>query len=167
MIWGMDEYTIKKGRHSCNKFFRFVPFFYDTLSYDVCFTESCLYNIEDNDKYDINKLFGFSRGWHHKNSARFGWNCIDGKINIYAYCYVDGERKYKEVCSVNILTNYQMSINDFGSFYLFSVYSNRNINEVIIEKNKTTSFGYKLYPYFGGNKKSPQKIKILMKELDF
>ena len=45
------------------------------MSCEVSFTESCRYNV-GKDQSDINKLFGFSVGMHHKNSVRVGWRYV-------------------------------------------------------------------------------------------
>ena len=45
------------------------------MSCEVVFTESCRYNV-GKDQSDINKLFGFSIGMHHKNSVRVGWRYV-------------------------------------------------------------------------------------------
>ena len=47
------------------------------------------------DDEDINKLCGFSYGWHHNDSFRIGWKpdfAIPGMINLYAYWYNKGKR---------------------------------------------------------------------------
>ena len=52
---------IERGKHTTEKFrFPFKLFLKDeiTLTREYIFTESCLYNLGDNDDKDINKLFG-------------------------------------------------------------------------------------------------------------
>jgi len=90
----MKKAIIREGRHRSNISF-FVPFINKCMmSYSVVFTNSCEYDLVNNDQYDINKIFGLSFGLHHKNSARFGWrwNTEKKKIEILAYVYVNGKR---------------------------------------------------------------------------
>lgn len=90
----------------------------------VKFLDSCIYEFNDVDDYDFNKLFGLSftllprirsktwaggkdtRTWfsignyivikpHHWNSIRFVWNCLEGKIAMAPYVFKNGERVNK------------------------------------------------------------------------
>lgn len=158
-------FNIKKNSHWSNKlFYKLLNFFnYDErLSYIVKFNSSCLYHIETVDKYDINKLFGFSSGFnHHKNSARFGWNSVNDKILLFAYCYVNGKRVSEFIKDISIDEEYKMIILDKKSHYLFTLISSNDIiTQTKIEKPKDFKVGYKLWPYFGGNLKAPQNISI-------
>ena len=69
------------------------------------FTDSCLFDLHDEDQWDVNKLFGFSIGYHHKTSFRFGWRpkLDSGRIEIVGYEYNDGIRqKTMPICEVEI-----------------------------------------------------------------
>ena len=72
----------------------------------ISFNKDCLYDLEDEDQLDQNKLFGFSTSLnhHHNNSMRFTWkaNLKLGKIDIFACEYLDGEKKYEFLRSVDI-----------------------------------------------------------------
>ena len=61
----------------------------------VYFFPNCTYQLSEN--YDqVNKLYGFSEGFHHWNSARTGWRCVDGEnIELLAYSYINGKRIIK------------------------------------------------------------------------
>ncbi len=65
-----------------------------TITKDFIFEQSAIYQFNDEDQHDVNKLFGFSVGWHHKNSYRFGWRPSADltKIEIVAYEYRNGVR---------------------------------------------------------------------------
>lgn len=148
------------------------------------FTDSCKYNIPE---HGINKLFGFSFGWHHDNSVRFGWKFIEGsshlpnltypdKIEICAYLYVDGNRREQRICEVNINQLYTYHIeyyiaNRSNHMVTLWVRSNLDISEGNTNYQKFTytlpnnipKWGYKLFPYFGTEGKThraPHKIKI-------
>ena len=60
-----------------------------TISKDFMFTDSCLY---DQNITQVNKLWGFSVGLFTNprvESFRFGWNCKNGKIQIFEYVEKD------------------------------------------------------------------------------
>tara|TARA_R110000751_G_scaffold298951_2_gene409205 strand:- start:522 stop:1031 length:510 start_codon:yes stop_codon:yes gene_type:complete len=137
----------------------------------VTFDKSSIYQFRTEDQYDINKLFGLSYGLHHTNSARFGWRSLgkfSTKIEILAYCYVDGKRVESDddllVTLVNINEEYRYQlITDYDN-YGFVVYNNKNeiVGSKFIPHNKLPLWGYKLYPYFGGNNPAPHDITIKM-----
>jgi hypothetical protein len=162
MKWSLQEVIIKKGKHYSSQIFRFIPFLKNKLCYDVCFTDTCLYDLNNSNNYAINKLFGFSRGFHHKNSARIGWNCLNNKIYVYAYCYIQGKRVVKKIGNLDICEIYHMSIEDLGDKYIFIIYDKNKYLSCEIQKEKTCSIGYRLFPYFGGVETAPHDIVILM-----
>lgn len=133
------------------------------------FTESCLYDLKDEDQHDVNKLFGFSIGWHHKTSFRFGWRAIleTKQIEVVAYEYHDNVRQ----ATIPIG---RIEINKWYEFVLGylplidrSVYqvNNADYTELqisnCVEVKKDWGLGYTLGVYFGGNETAPQDIIIL------
>jgi hypothetical protein len=136
------------------------------LAYKVIFHENTLYNDTSVDKLDVNKLFGYSEMNHKKNSARFGWNCLNGKINIYAYCYVDGVRVIKFIGVIKTNKTYNMILKETKTKYVFSVISEDSVfNRIDVIKTKNHWFGYNLWPYFGGNKTAPHDMNIELKKI--
>lgn len=137
------------------------------------FDKECIYKLESN--YDqINKLYGFSSGYHHHNSARFGWRCIDGKtIEILAYCYLNGKRVSKSIINIEPEDWAVFSIQNKSDKYVFRVMSNKTPGKIcIINKERgglkyqiLKLFIYKLYPYFGGIVPSPKKMSISIVDL--
>lgn len=158
----MKKYTFKKG-----KFYRtclsFWPYFKrSSVILEAKFDESCLYHFEAPDTLDINKLYGLSQGIHHKNSARFGWRCVDNKsIEIVTYCYVDGVR-LPEVILGSVAPNEtcRLTLKVTPTKYYFKMESFSGTNIVNVDKIHTTTFGYTLYPYFGGNNPAPHKMSL-------
>ena len=57
----------------------------------VVFDQTCLYDMPNPDRHDINKLFGVGFGDHNNNSARFGWNSNNGRIDLFAFVHKDGK----------------------------------------------------------------------------
>jgi len=164
-------YTIKKDKHSSGFNFGFTR--RNIIRFNAILFDSCLYDIKDNDDYDINKLFGFSTSYfHHKNSARIGWRCNASKqIELFAYAYVSGERYTTYLGIVDVNTDFECIIVDTENEYLFNVrvsefYENDIQNKVYnatIKKNKDWFiFHYHLFPYFGGNKTAPHTMKFLI-----
>lgn len=162
---------------NCRRPFPYFDFFIPVLinrnkEYSVTryfkFTESAIYFIEDEDQYDVNKLFGFSFGWHHRDSVRFGWrpNKTLDKIEIVGYEYIDKlrvptipicdvdlnkwykyELKYKAGVDCQIEYDVTNGITHYGTIHP-------------IKLKKKWNLGYKLFLYFGGNKKAPRDIVI-------
>jgi hypothetical protein len=134
------------------------------------FTDSALYLFDDEDQHDVNKLFGFSFGWHYKNSVRFGWrpNNDLSKMEIVGYEYLNKLRiPTIPICEVELNKWYKYELKYNGL--------TNQIEYIINDDNETFStvhpitlkykfnLGYKLYLYFGGNKKAPHKIIIFQK----
>jgi hypothetical protein len=155
------------------------PFPYFALRMPVCtrkitlstrrfmFTKSCLYDLKDEDQYDVNKLFGFSIGFHHTTSFRFGWRADlkTNTIEIVAYEYHDTIRQETmHVCNVEIDKWHEFALYYFPdvqkTWYLvdnFPILSN------YFKLKKNSGLGYRLGLYFGGNEKAPQDILIYRK----
>lgn len=169
----MHKIVIEKNKHYP------FPYFFTCLpkwisknkecsrEYEYMFTNSCLYDLHNVDEYDVNKLFGFSIGWHHITSFRFGWRpLLDvGKIEIDIYEYHDGIRqttipitaidinkwyKYVLVYSPTLCTTYTITSDD----------GNTVENKVSFTLKKSYGLGYTLGTYFGGNEKAPHNIII-------
>ena len=135
------------------------------ISAIVEFTDSCRYDVGE-DQLDVNKLFGIGYfPTHHTNSVRFGWRYdknVD-KIEILAYYYLNGDRHFDTLTWADIGVSYRcvifiepnnhtlcMGKKDTGSLF--------EVEYSVPVKRK--SVGYLLRPYFGGNKKAPHNIEI-------
>jgi transposase-like protein len=170
----MKTYIIKKGKHSASGL-NFGLTFRDKIKFRACFTESCLYDLHSNDNYDINKLFGFSTtSFHHIQSARVGWRCIDKKhIELLTYSYNDSKRAIDEADVLGkVLPNqwFTCEIIDKEDFYEYRFFleNNKDMTVNIAHDKKQKDwflFHYLLFPYFGGNKTAPHDMKILLKRL--
>ena len=162
----IKTYKIKEGKHFSG--FRVSPTYNKNVSiYEVIFTKNCIYDLNNTDQMDVNKLFGLSYMYHHTNSARFGWRAEGNKIQISAYCYRDGERYMKDMCLVDTDKTYSMIITNIGDYYEFEIKDTTSplYSYAKISKPKTPKIGYKLWPYFGGNESAPHDVKILMKKI--
>lgn len=156
------DYIIKKGNHSSG--FHFNPN-WDKMHFriEVMFGYRCSYeSFGDVDDYDINKLYGISWGMHHSNSYRIGWRPdYKGNIILSNYYYVDGERKYEDICVVPTDTNVTIEF-DRGDILINTLVDSWKSK---VDLDMSTSWGYTLYPYFGGNKTAPTDMIISLKVL--
>jgi hypothetical protein len=165
-------FKIKKGKHYCDQFlYKLLNLFNfnKKIEYIVKFDSSCIYELNKEDQLDINKLFGFSSGFsHHQNSVRFGWNYIEGKIVLYAYCYDDGKRIKSYICRVDVVDEIKLTIFVENDAYVFEVQKLKlgSRSKVKMYKTKKFLFGYNLWPYFGGNNVAPHEMSIQMTKVN-
>lgn len=139
----------------------------------VCFSDSCAYKLTEN--YDqINKLYGFAEGFHHWNSARIGWRCVDGvNIELMAYAYTNGKRISKPMLKCKTGEWIFCCIQKKQGKYVFkALCPTRDSITVSIDMDKKWSFyslfklfTYKLYPYFGGKISAPNDMDISIVKL--
>lgn len=146
-----------------------------TITKDFLFEASAIYKFDDEDQYDVNKLFGFSIGCHHKNSYRFGWrpNKDLTKIEIVGYEYRDGVRVPTiPVCEIELYHWYNFTLHYSPEFstldYIVCDLANRECSgaESEFKFNSNLLLGYTLGLYFGGNKKAPHDITINQRVVD-
>lgn len=120
------------------------------------------------DDEDVNKLFGFAYidGGNHQDSARFGWNWNKeaGKVNLYSYCYVNGQRSFIKLCEVITYWKFLLQIQKIGNVYSFTVCDAKN--DYIIYGGRDVPFTHKKRwsyhqgCFFGGQLTAPHDIKI-------
>lgn len=167
-------YKILKGFHYCLAFPWVIKG--GNLRKKLRFTESCKYDLGTEDQFDWNKLIGFSLGLigpkgHlnpvHWNSVRLGWryNVKEKKFEISAYCYSEGTRldtpvlakvEANQIFAVEILSDdiarlIHLKI-DGKILYSYEVPSNAKMG--------SSAWGWRLKPYFGGNRTSPHKMVV-------
>lgn len=159
-------YIIQKGKNYCEGNTYEVLSAVAALDFLVVFDSSCIYqNADPVNQADINKLLGFSDcvTHHQQNSARFGWNWMDGALNLYAYCYRNGERMHKPLGSISLDTAQHLKMYVEGNYYLFVVNGKIDTMPRYCEGNSIN--GYSLLPYFGGDEPAPQDIHIRIRRL--
>lgn len=160
-------FIIKKGGHKSHSEVSTTN--KASFNFDVKFDSTAIYTTTDSvNQGDINKLYGFSdceSRDHHQNSARFGWNWLDNKLNLYAYCYANAKRSYEYIASIKIgrVTNCRITINADTS-YTFYVNDTASVSMKRGCASADTVQKYRLYPYFGGDETAPHDIKILINE---
>lgn len=139
----------------------------NTLEFYATFDRTAVYDLGDNAlQSNKNKLMGFSdcNSLHHDNSARFAWQWYGGKLEIFAYCYVNGARIEQYIGTVAIGEKNKYTVRCMPGHYEFKL----NNQEVVkIERGSTCDKGfyYMLWPYFGGAIPAPHDITILIERI--
>jgi hypothetical protein len=157
----MTTYRFEQNKHRTNQYK--ICLFYDItkLSKKIVFNKSCYYNWVNKDSDDINKLYGFSNGYHKHNSVRFGWvpNFNKNLIKIYGYIYNNKKRHFKFITEVELdkIINTEIILDKNNKKAIFIV----NESSIKLNYNPNCKLSYMLYPYFGGNNKTPHKMEIL------
>jgi hypothetical protein len=158
---GFTVYKINKGEHNSTNKVDFTT--RERVSYKVIFTESCLYQIPNDDSLDVNKLFGLSDASSHSNhSARFGWRSSNQQIEIMTYVRRYGKIITEPIGKVDVGEVADYSIEILDTIYRFKF--NSTVSTVKRE-SKYNGVRYHLWPYFGGNQTAPHLIEIYMKRL--
>lgn len=173
----MKKQIIKTGHHYPHNFILPTLYFIEKQDVHILreqykFTDSCFYNFENEDQYDVNKLFGISIGYHHINSFRFGWRpLIETKeIEIVAYEYRNKIRVPTiHICNIlpNIWYDYTLTLNNIDKTIEYEIYNvkYRKTCGILEEKiDSKTGIGYKCNLYFGGNKTAPHDIEIYKRD---
>lgn len=156
------EYTIPKGDHKSS--YDVAQFTGTELKFKCVFDNSAIYNLNNTNQGDINKLYGFTYELNpHINSARFGWNydIASQKIRIYAYTYINKVRSFHLITSIELNREYEYSILLSNRGYSFII--DNKIYEVQAERVVGTA--WYLYSYFGGDETAPHDITIRIKEI--
>jgi hypothetical protein len=150
------SFKIKKGAHKSSYSLTYTD--KKSFSFFVKFDETCVYKTVDaTNQEDVNKLIGISDGFSHtKNSARFGWRYLNGKLEILGYTHFNGKFNFEKICDLEIGKEYQCDL-VIGEDYKFSV-AGKTIS--MDRFPKKSGFNYYLWPYFGGNETAPHDIEI-------
>ena len=110
----------------------------------------------------IQKITGFSRGWHHWNSIRLGYNRSENSdvIRLWLYTYIRGKQKSKVIGygkageSFNVMLTWD---------YVWAEAIVGNQSALIYNGNHACKLGYQLYPYAeidGTEKRKPFEVDI-------
>ncbi len=153
-------YTIFKGWHFS---LPFIPRFYCKkirFKWFAQLNNSCKYWIGE-DQLDWNKLVGISNSINpRKDSIRFVWRYDKNKDVFEIGIYKEAEKVFKAYSICRVKANEIIELR-----FLFS----RNFVKASVNNNSLTlpflinNFVWRLNPYFGGNRTSPNNIKIKLK----
>ena len=153
------EFVINKGEHFSNGSYK--QFKGKELSFTAIFDSSCIYTTRSSENLgDINKLYGFSDCGtrHQENSARVGWVWNGRDIELFAYCYANGQRSSQLLGTARINELVQLSIAVTAEQYIFTYKDEKT--HMQRHCNDPQASGYMLYPYFGGDETAPHDIRI-------
>ncbi len=160
------HFVIKEGEHYASP--RVVESLQsNSLTFYAKFDATCIYTFENQGFQDSkNKLFGFSdcNAMHHENSARFAWQWYNNRLEIYAYCYVNGNREEKFVGVVEVGAENKYEIQLTANSYRFYL---NNEAPVEIMRGNTCDKGmyYLLWPYFGGTLPAPHDVYLSLRRV--
>lgn len=158
----MNVYTIKEGKHRSG--LHFLPHFGSTrMHVQAMLSRHCWFEKRDYNDDDLNKLAGFSFGFHHRNSLRIGW-VPDFKnenvFKLFAYWYNQGSFRMEFLTVVRGGQVFDIRLDA------------KNQHVIVAGVAKTIPFelprfrwGYHLYPYFGGDNRAPHDLRIMLSDL--
>lgn len=156
-------YVVKK----CHHYSRHLPklcYRKTKLRATFKFTDGCWFPLSSPDDYAINKLVGFSRGRHHKNSVRCGWtpNKEPGLIDLFFYLYIKGVRQEMKFTTVEIGLEYTLEIDLSSNLVYFSLRKNGLpiVNNSLYFPTPRCFWGYILFPHIGGKLPARTDTKI-------
>ena len=157
------QFQIRKGEHYSTP--RLVEMLQSgRLVFRAKFDESAVYDFGDDAlQSNKNKLLGFSdcNSLHHENSARFAWQWFNDRLEIYAYCYVNGIRVEEYIGAVNLHEENIYEIRLTEEAYVFYL-NNKKATEIQRGAGCNTGVYYMLYPYFGGAIPAPHDVRIVL-----
>lgn len=91
----------------------------------------------------VQKVIGFSRGWHHYNSIRLGIRKEDTYIVLYFYAYINGKRVIQRIGRFEIGELVKCELN-WGSYIECKANDGYAFR---IAPRHSLPIGYQLYPY--------------------
>jgi hypothetical protein len=139
----------------------------NVLEFYAMFDSTAIYDLGDRAlQSNKNKLLGFSdcNSLHHENSARFAWQWFNNSLEIYAYCYVNGERVEQYIGTVGIGEKNKYAIRCMPDHYAFTL-NDQDIVKIARGNTCENGFYYILWPYFGGALPAPHDISIVMQRI--
>jgi hypothetical protein len=99
----------------------------------------------------VQKILGFSRGYHHWNSVRLGIRKENDYCVLYLYAYVRGERVVKRMGKVGISCELMVTLRFTRRFVSVSYTNLINTEQGqwhYFTPHLTVPVGYILHPYF-------------------
>lgn len=165
-----ELYTIKQGNHSASGINFNAHFGIERLSFSITPDANCLYDLGNNNNYDINKFFGLTWGLDPlKNSFRIGWNCAkqNGMIQYYYYIHNNGKRNPGPTDDPFKTLIYE-SLPGIEKRFLVTFHREQILVGVVDETLDSIPFNFQGVPnwgvynhlYFGGNQTAPHDMTV-------
>ena len=158
---GYRIFTIKENKHRSTTTYNTTKS--NFISFDVIFDSSAIYTTSDPiNQYDVNKLYGISDcGCNHQyNSIRLGWRWLNDSLEILWFKHMHGTFTFEKIKTINLNQSYSYNITMDGDTYTICVDGVCDTTKRGCDENYRH---YYLYPYFGGDEKSPHDIIIRIK----
>lgn len=115
----------------------------------------------------VQKVGGFSRGWHHKNSIRCGIRKENNYYVLYLYAYVNGKFIVERIDERFEGKEHIYVELGFGLYTYVRIcrYGQKEVwfGRQISNLSKSFPIGYQLYPYAETDGENPKKIPLNIK----
>jgi hypothetical protein len=110
----------------------------------------------------VQKIGGFSRGWHQWNSIRLGYNRSENdRVRLQLYAYIKGRQQSKVIGYFNPGDKVDIQL-IWGATWIEAV-ANNNM-ATLYNGNNACKLGYQLYPYAeidgDDNKRVPFDVEV-------
>ena len=169
MSW--KRYTIEKGHHVSEpvKLGLHAGGFPHLWRMSVIFGRGCAYDFGNHpDRYDINKLWGYSQWNHMANSFRVGWrwNRESSMVELLPFVTSRGyDNRFSApvICEVPLEQAIETEILVGRGSCQFRC-DGKSADVALDRKLSPIRFGYFLRPYFGGNRVAPHDIEIHLRK---
>jgi hypothetical protein len=158
---GYRIFTIKENKHRSTSSYNTTKS--KLISFKCIFDSSAIYETCDSlNQYDVNKLYGISDcGYNHKEySIRVGWRWLNDSLEILWFKHQYGIFSFEKIKTIDLCKEYDYSIEILEDEYIICIDGDckstpRNCH--------SDNRNYYLYPYFGGDERSPHDITIRIK----
>ena len=181
-------YTIKKGRHRARPLV--IGLWWNKTSFrdEIIIDKSCWYDASKLDH--INKLFGvgflplwkaafywwpwlfaiLTKNEHHKDSFRWGFRPAAEQelFEIYAYCYVNGQRVSKIVGYAEAGKRYVRELERLPNMYYYYLKSTNGVKilgSAMVPHNCKKKLQFALGFFFGGKPTAPHTMNVQRKKV--
>lgn len=170
------NYHIIKGTHFSNLGLHFDPLLGKKkhVEFRFKFDSSCLYDLGNENNYDINKLFGISIGYHMNNSFRMGWRCVNGKLELHRFIHLNGKMQLENTFIQEIEVDqmyggrFEREENKITLFLSNMDPDNEEVPYKFVQYfDSKCWFSYCLFPYFGGNEPAPHNMEVYLSHFVF
>jgi hypothetical protein len=191
------EYTILPGAHADTRWFSSWPLLgVKRRRWRVRFGLSCAYLLPTYHQQNVNKLVGIAWSWlpirtglplrlgrgkwsfpwdtpAHRHSARWGWrwNPELARIELLAYCYVNGQRNWDQQLEFPVVARLacdeeaELELALVAGHYEFTCrQTDGRVSHVRVPAPGVRStLGFSLGLFFGGALPAPQRIDLWLK----
>jgi hypothetical protein len=173
------KYTVAAGQQAFQPADYSSPVLSNTLSFNGTFLPNTNYTLAETDNHaQVSKMYGFTDCGDTvlENSARFGWEVINGNLSIFDFRQINGVITYDESHPMAVLnfgqqyyfqiqavSNTDASTNVTTNSYIFTIKTSQNGTVIATATDaRACASGAKFIntPYFGGTVAAPHAMEI-------